>query len=73
MALTPIGSIPAHGDTPMLKSEVERVVRTVNEETKAEFSEEQIEALSQIILKVTSIQIEEAFANNRSSGGGGRR
>jgi len=57
----------------MLKSEVERVVRTVNEETKAEFSEEQIEALSQIILKVTSIQIEEAFANNRSSGGGGGR
>ncbi|MBS1996298.1 MAG: hypothetical protein JSS86_08315 [Cyanobacteria bacterium SZAS LIN-2] len=55
----------------MLKSEVERVVRTVNEETKAEFTEAQIEALSQIILKVTSIQIEEAFANNRGSGGGG--
>jgi hypothetical protein len=57
----------------MLKSEVERVVRTVNEETKAEFTEAQIEALSQIILKVTAIQIEEGFANNRSSGGGGGR
>ena len=57
----------------MLKSEVERVVRTVNEETNAEFSEAQIEALSQILLKITSVQIEEAFANNRNSGGGGRR
>jgi hypothetical protein len=56
----------------MLKSEVERVVRAVIEETKAEFTEAQIEALSQIILKVTSIQIEEGFANNRSSGGGRR-
>jgi hypothetical protein len=57
----------------MLKSEVERVVRTVNEETNAEFSEAQIEALSQMILKITSVQIEEGFANNRGSGGGGRR
>jgi hypothetical protein len=57
----------------MLKSEVERVVKTINEETKAEFTEAQMEAISQILLKVTTIQIEEAFANNRSSGGGGGR
>lgn len=54
----------------MLKSEVERVVRTVIEETKAEFTEEQIEALSQMLLRVTATQIEEGFANNRGSGGG---
>ncbi len=57
----------------MLKSEVERVVTTINEETKAEFTEARMEAISQILLKVTTIQIEEAFANNRSSGGGGGR
>ncbi|MBU6451136.1 MAG: hypothetical protein KGS72_05105 [Cyanobacteria bacterium REEB67] len=57
----------------MLKSEVERVVKTINDETKAEFTEAQMDALSQILLKVTTIQIEEAFANNRSSGGGGGR
>jgi hypothetical protein len=57
----------------MLKSEVERVVKTIAEETKAEFTEAQMEALCQILLKVTTIQIEEAFANNRFSGGGGGR
>ena len=54
----------------MLKSEVERVVRKCIEETKAEFTEEQIEAISLMLLRVTATQIEEGFANNRGGGGG---
>jgi hypothetical protein len=56
----------------MLKSETERVIRRAIEESGAQFTDEQIEALCLIFLKITQTSIEEAFANWRPSGGGGR-
>jgi ribosomal protein S7 len=56
----------------MLKSEAERVVRRALEETKAEFTEEQIQALSLICTKIASQIVEEAFANNRTGQQKGR-
>jgi hypothetical protein len=41
------------------------------EESEAEFTEEQIKALSLILVRVTSTTIEEAFANWKGSQGGG--
>jgi hypothetical protein len=55
----------------MLRSEAERVIRRALEETKAEFTEEQIQALCHIVTKICTTSIEEAFAN-RPSGGGGK-
>jgi hypothetical protein len=54
----------------MLKSEAERVIRQTIEETDAQFTEEQIEALCIIINKIAIRTVEEAFANWRPSGGG---
>jgi hypothetical protein len=56
----------------MLKSEAERVIRQSIEETDAQFTEEQIEALCIIINKIAIRTVEEAFANWRPSGGGGK-
>jgi hypothetical protein len=56
----------------MLKSEAERVIRKAMEECEAEFTEEQIKALSQCMLKITQQSLEEAFAQWKPSGGGGR-
>lgn len=56
----------------MLKSEAERVVRQVIEDTGAQFTEEQIAAISQICLRVAATVVEEALASWRPSGGGGR-
>ena len=56
----------------MLKSEAERVVRKALEETDAKFTEEQIQALSQICLKIAGTVVEEAFAQWGPSSGGGR-
>lgn len=53
----------------MLKSEAERVVRRAIEETKAEFTEEQIHALCQMMIKIASTTVEEALASWRPSGG----
>jgi hypothetical protein len=47
----------------MLKSEAERVVRRALEETGAQFTEEQIQALCRICTKIASTIVEEAFAN----------
>lgn len=49
----------------MFKSEAERIIRKMLEETGAKFSEEQIQALSKIIPKITSLMIEEAFSSRR--------
>ncbi len=57
----------------MLKSEAERVIRKAIEESEAEFTEEQIKALSLIMIRITNTTIEEAFANWKGSGGGGGR
>ena len=56
----------------MLRSDAERIIRKHIEESGAEFTEEQIQALSQIILKIASTVVEEAFASWRPSSGGGR-
>jgi uncharacterized protein YpuA (DUF1002 family) len=55
----------------MLKSEAERVIRRAMEETKAEFTEEQINALCQIMIKIANTTVEEALSTWRPSGGGG--
>ena len=54
----------------MLKSEAERVVRRAIEETGAEFTEEQIQALCRICTKIAATVVEEAFANFRPGSGG---
>ncbi len=54
----------------MLKSEADRVVRRALEETNAQFTEEQIEALCQICVKISSTIVEEALSSWRPGGGG---
>ncbi len=56
----------------MLKSEAERVVRRALEETGAQFSEEQIEALALLVSRIATTTVEEGFASWRPSGGGKR-
>ncbi|MBX9670875.1 MAG: hypothetical protein K2X93_25005 [Candidatus Obscuribacterales bacterium] len=56
----------------MLKSEAERVIRKAIEESDAQFTEEQIKALSQMMLKISATTVEEAFASWKPGGGGGR-
>lgn len=46
----------------MLKSEAERIIKRVSEETNAQFTEEQMAALSEIIIRVASTIVEEALA-----------
>ena len=54
----------------MLKSEAEHVVRRALEDTGAKFTEEQIEALCQITVKIASTIVEEALSQWRPSSGG---
>lgn len=54
----------------MLKGEAERVIRRAMEDTKAEFTEEQIQALSAIITKIAATTVEEALASWSPRGGG---
>ncbi len=54
----------------MLKSDAERVIRKAIEECDAQFTEEQIKALSQMMLKISSTIVEEAFASWKPGGGG---
>ena len=49
----------------MYKSEAEQVIRKTLEETKATFTEEQIQALGKIVTKIASQIVEEAFASYR--------
>lgn len=53
----------------MLKGEAERVIRRALEETNAEFTEEQIQALCQIITKICNTTVEEALASWSPRGG----
>lgn len=59
----------------MLKSEAERVVRRALEETNAQFTEEQIDALSLLVSRIAITTVEEALAQWRpqSGPGGGHR
>ena len=54
----------------MYKSESERVIRKIIEETGAVFTEEQIQALGKIITKIASQIVEEAFASYRPGSSG---
>jgi alkylhydroperoxidase family enzyme len=54
----------------MLKSEAEHIIRSAIEETDAQFTEEQVQALCVIINKIAMRTVEEAFANWRPSSGG---
>lgn len=56
----------------MLKSEAERVIRRALEETGAEFTEEQIQALSLLVSRIATTTVEEALSQWRPSGGGHR-
>ncbi len=53
----------------MLKSEAERVIRKAMEDTDAKFTEEQVQAISQICLKIAATVVEEAFASWRPGSG----
>lgn len=53
----------------MLKSEAEKLFRRQMEETKAEFSDQQVECIVQSMMKICGRMVEEAMASNRSSGG----
>ena len=54
----------------MLKSEAERLIRRSLEETNAQFTEEQIQALCIIVTKIAATTVEEALASWRPSSGG---
>ncbi len=51
----------------MLKSEAERVVRRAIEETNAQFTEEQIEAIALLVSRIALTTVEEALASWRPS------
>jgi hypothetical protein len=53
----------------MYKSDAEGLIRRVMEETKAQFSEEQIEALSIITTRVAAAVVEEALSQWRPASG----
>lgn len=56
----------------MLKSEAERIIRKVAEEQKAQFTEEQVQALAEIFIRIASTIVEEALASYSPAKGGGR-
>jgi hypothetical protein len=55
----------------MLKSEAEHFVRRSIEETGAQFTEEQVQALAYMITKIAARMMEEAVASLRTTGGQG--
>lgn len=54
----------------MLKSEADRVIRRALEDNNANFTEEQIAALSQLVVKIASTVVEEALSNWRPGSSG---
>jgi hypothetical protein len=56
----------------MLKSEATRVIKNIVEETGAQFTDEQIEAITQMFLRITQTTVDESLANFRPSSSGGR-
>jgi len=67
--MPPSGSVRDGVDN-MLKSEAERVIRKAMEEHKAQFTDEQVNAMVQFLTKIVSQSIEEAFASWSPKGGG---
>jgi histone H3/H4 len=55
----------------MLKSEAERIIKKACEESGAQFTEEQIQALCAIVTKIAATTVEEAFASWRPGSGKG--
>jgi len=56
----------------MLKSEAEHFVRRAMEDTGAQFTEEQVLAISQAIMKITGRMVEEAVSTIRPGKQGGK-
>jgi hypothetical protein len=54
----------------MYKSDADRIIRRVIEETGAAFTEEQIQALAKIVTKIASQVVEEAFASFKPGSSG---
>ncbi len=54
----------------MFKSEAEQVIKRLMEETKAEFTDEQVACLAKAIIKITGIMLEEATAAMRNQAPG---
>jgi len=52
----------------MLRSEAEHIIRPAMEDTGAEFTDEQIQALSTTIMKIAGRLVEEAVASWRRPG-----
>jgi hypothetical protein len=61
--------VPAKETLVMLKSETEKIIRRCIEENKAQFTEEQVKCLSQIILEITEEMIAEALSLYRPKSG----
>lgn len=55
----------------MMKSEAEHFVRRSMEETGAQFTEEQVQALAYMIMKITGRMVEEAVYNIKPARKGG--
>lgn len=56
----------------MLKSETEQMIRRCMQETKAEFTEEQVQFLAIAINRICERIVEEAIASSSSNKQGGR-
>lgn len=56
----------------MLKSEAETMVRRAIENTGGQFTEEQIHALAQMVMKIAGRIVEEAFASYKPGVPGSR-
>lgn len=55
----------------MLKSEAEHFVRRAMEETSAQFTDEQVQALAYMMTKITARMVEEAMASTKTGPQGG--
>jgi hypothetical protein len=53
----------------MFKTEAEHIIKRALEQTKAEFTDEQIKALSIITIKIAARVVEEAFSSSSSKPG----
>jgi len=54
----------------MLKSEASRIIKNIVDDTGAVFTDEQLEAITQMFLRLTQTTVDEALANYRPSSGG---
>ncbi len=57
----------------MLRSEAEVVFRRCMEDTKAEFTEQQIKCIVEAVIKISGRMVEEASASSNRGAGPGRK